>query len=131
MFTTVHARCPRAAAGLHITAFFFFFFTEEQGGGGGGSWESRLLASDHRVRSQETSEQNRACQAAQYLPCNMKPYCSIHAFSALRVELTSTKKKDFSHLVTSDENKFDEFLYFVRNIYRIPKIPQLKYRIKI
>lgn len=81
--------CPWAAAGLHIIAFY-------RGAGRWWRWQLGELVTGSRsqVVFTETSEQNRACQAAQYLPCNMKPYCSIHAFSvtALRVELTSAKK---------------------------------------
>lgn len=86
---------PWAAAGLHITAFYR---------GAGRWWRWQLGESVTGFRSQvvftETSEQNRACQAAQYLPCNMKPYCSIHAFnvSALGVELTSQVIQIYSYM---------------------------------
>lgn len=51
-------------------------FTEEEGGSGGGCLDSWLLASHHRLRhikkkKKKTSEQNRPCQGAPDLPCNM------------------------------------------------------------
>lgn len=68
--------CPWAAAGLHIIAIY-------RGAGRWWRWQLGELVTGSRsqVVFTETSEQIRACQAAQYLPCNMKPFCSIHDFN--------------------------------------------------
>lgn len=85
---------PWAAAGVHITAFY-------RGAGRWWRWQLGELVTGFRsqVAFTQTSAQNRVCQAAQYLPCNMKPCCSIHAFSALRVELTSAEDSSLKSLI--------------------------------
>lgn len=70
----------------------YCFFTEEQGGGGGGSWESWLLASDHRLCSQKPQSNAERAKQLNIYPATRCRTAPFMLSVALRLQLTSAEK---------------------------------------
>lgn len=70
----------------------YCFFTEEQGGGGGGSWESWLLASDHRLCSQKPQSNAERAKKLNIYPATWRRTAPFMLSVALRLQLTSAEK---------------------------------------
>lgn len=93
------------------TPRYCFFY---RGAGRWWRWQLGELVTGFRsqVVFTETSEQRRACQAAQYLPCNMMPYCSIQAFS--RTQATADGRRE---TFTKDSHPNVQHIYTCISLY--------------